>query len=120
MKNHSDPIETYIKTAPPDRQEALNKLRSLCKEILVDHKEKMAYNMPSYLRNDQVEVAFASQKNQICVYILIHEVMLANGDLLKDVNHGKGSIRFSDPDKIDYKLIRKLLIETMEADSTIC
>lgn len=120
MKTESKSVTEYIQGAPPDRQDALNKLRALCNEVLTDHEEKMAYHMPSYIRNDQVEVAFASQKKQICIYILIHEVMLANSDLLKDVKHGKGSIRYADPDKIDYKLLRKLLHDTMESDRTIC
>ncbi len=120
MKNQITSVENYIKDAPPDRQETLNKLRSLCQKILTNHEETIAYNMPSYIRNDQVEVAFASQKNQICIYILKHDVMLANTDLLKDVDHGKGSIRYSNPDKIDYVIIEKLLKETMESDNTIC
>ncbi len=113
-------VAEYIGNAPPDRQETLNKLRSLCQKILTNHKETIAYNMPSYIRNDQVEVAFASQKNQICIYILKHDVMLANTDLLKDVDHGKGSIRYSNPDQIDYAIIEKLLKETMDSDNTIC
>ncbi|MDH3244503.1 MAG: DUF1801 domain-containing protein [Saprospiraceae bacterium] len=120
MKDESNAVEIYITNAPPDRQEALKKLRSICRDILVDHQESIAYNMPSYIRNDQVEVAFASQKNQICIYILKHDVMLANTDLLKDIDHGKGSIRYSNPDKIDYAIIEKILKETMESDNTIC
>jgi len=80
----------------------------------------MVYNMPSYSRNNQVEVAFASQKQHICVYVLIHEVMLSNKDRLAGLNHGKGCIRFSNPEKIDYELISELLKQTAASDASIC
>jgi len=59
-------------------------------------------------------------KQHICVYILKREVMLNNKERLKGLNHGKGCIRFANPEKIDYELIKKLLIETEESDATIC
>ena len=71
-------------------------------------------------RNGQVEVAFASQKQHISIYFLIHEVMVNNKEQLKGLNHGKGCIRFSNPDKIDYQLLTELLKQTVESDSAIC
>ena len=68
----------------------------------------MVYKMPSYVLKKQVQVAFASQKHTINVYFLIHEVMLNNTERLQGLNHGKGCIRFSNPDKIDYKLIEEI------------
>jgi len=65
-------------------------------------------------------VAFASQKQHICIYILKHEVMLKNEALLKGINHGKGCIRFANPAKIDYPLLTKLLKETDASDAPIC
>lgn len=84
-------------------------LRVLCKNILTGYDESMAHNMPSYKKNNIIEVAFTSQKQHICIYILKHDVMLANKKLLKGVNHGKGYIRYANTDKIDFKLIVKLL-----------
>ena len=98
----------------------MDQLRGLCKKYLPDHEENMTYNMPSYVRNNQVEVAFASQKQHICVYFLIHEVMLNNADRLKGLHHGKGVLRFSQVTKIDYELVVHLLQETSASDQTIC
>ncbi len=120
MKSEAKDVTDYLKEVPEKRLEALKKLRALCQENLQGYEESMAYKMPSYKRNDVVEVAFASQKQHICIYILKHDVMLANKELLKGLNHGKGCIRYSNPNKIDYEFIRKLLVETVASDSDIC
>ncbi len=67
-----------------------------------------------------IEIGFASQKNHICFYCLIHQVMLDNKELLKGLNHGKGCIRYSNPDKIDFELIRKLLTDTVNSGKKPC
>ena len=41
--------------------------------------------------------------------------MLDNKKLLKGLNHGKGTIRYSNPGKIDFELIRKLLTGTVNS-----
>lgn len=120
MKSEAKTVDDYIAQIPEKRVSALKKLRQLCLEKLPEHMESMVYKMPSYKRNDQVEVAFASQKQHICVYILKHDVMLQNKDRLKGLNHGKGCIRYSNPDKIDYQLITDLLKQTAVSDSSIC
>ena len=120
MKCEAKHVEDYLSEVPEKRLPALQKLRALCLEHLPDHEESMAYKMPSYKRNDQVEVAFASQKQHICVYFLIHEVMLKNKERLQGLNHGKGCIRYANPDKIDYDLITDLLIETEQSNAPIC
>jgi uncharacterized protein YdhG (YjbR/CyaY superfamily) len=120
MKSEAKTVDEYLTQVPEKRVAAIKKLRQLCLENLPEHEESMVYKMPSYKRNDQVEVAFASQKQHISVYILIHDVMLNNQDRLKGLNHGKGCIRYSNPDKIDYQLITDLLKQTLESDSSIC
>jgi uncharacterized protein YdhG (YjbR/CyaY superfamily) len=120
MKSNAKSVNDYLTQIPEKRVSALKKLRELCLEYLPDHEESMAYKMPSYKRNNQVEVAFASQKQHICVYFLIHEVMLNNKERLIGLNHGKGCIRYSNPAKIDYNLIASLLEQTKESDTQIC
>lgn len=120
MTSEAKNVTEYIKETPEKRKAALAMLRELCNEILIDYEESMTYKMPSYKRNGVVEVAFASQKNHICFYVLIHEVMIANKDLLKGLNHGKGCIRYSNSAKIDFEIIRKLLTETYNSANTPC
>ncbi len=120
MISEAKTVTSYLTEVPEKRLEALQKIRQLCVDNLTDYEESMSYKMPSYKKNGVVEIAFASQKQHICVYILKHDVMLANQELLKGLNHGKGCIRYGNPKKIDYSFIKKLLVETVQSNSKIC
>lgn len=82
----------------------------------------MQYGGPSYSRGSEVEVGFASQKNFIGVYILRTDVMNAHKHLLtgKGVSLGKGVIRYSKPEKIDFGVVEKMLRATVESTGPIC
>jgi len=70
-------------------------------DYLKDVPEKrMAYGGPTYKIDKGIEIGFASQKNHICFYCLIHQVMLDNKELLKGLNHGKGCIRYQTRTKL--------------------
>jgi len=120
MKSSATTVDNYLKEVPENRLEALTILRDLCQKHLPDYEENMAYSMPSYKSTGDVEVAFASQKQHICVYFLIHEVMLNNKEKLQGFNHGKGCIRFGNPKKIDFSLIEHLLKETYSSNTEPC
>jgi uncharacterized protein YdhG (YjbR/CyaY superfamily) len=120
MTSDAKSVDEYLDQVPEQRLEALKELRALCLQYLPDHVESMAYKMPSYKRNDQVEVAFASQKQHICVYFLIHQVMLDNEARLEGINHGKGCLRFANPKKIDFAVIEDLLKATEVSEDRIC
>ena len=113
-------VTDYLKGVPEKRKAALMKLRKLCKEILVGYEESLAYGGAGYKKDKGFEIGFKSQKNQICFYCLVHQVMLDNKENLKGLNHGKGVIRFSNPDKIDFAIIKKILTDTFNSDKNPC
>jgi uncharacterized protein YdhG (YjbR/CyaY superfamily) len=121
QSNYTD-VTTYIKEAPAERQETLLKLRALCREFLTGFEEAMEYGNPSYSRNGEVEVGFASQKNFIGLYILRTDVMNAHKDQLKakGVSFGKGAIRYSKPERIDFKVVESMLRATKISDGPVC
>ena len=82
----------------------------------------MMYGGPCYTRNGEVEVGFASQKNFIAVYILSLDVMNQHRDLLKarGVSLGKGCIRYSKPERIDFKVVEMMLKATQQSTGVIC
>jgi len=94
-------------------------LRALCRAELTGFKESMVYGMPSYSRNKEVEVAFASQKNFIALYILRTDVMRSHRYMfnIPGVTLGKGCIRYSKPEKIDFNVVEKMLRATVESVS---
>jgi len=120
MKSTAKDVASYLRGVPEDRLEALDKLRKLCLGTLQGYQECMDYGMPGYKRNDIVEVAFASQKNYISLYILKQDVVYANRGLLKGLKMGKGCIRYTKPEKIDFGIIKQLLVETHKSKRPIC
>lgn len=120
MQSTAATVDAYIAEAPPERQEALRRLRDLCRECLPDYTESMQYGMPVYSRTSVGEVSFASQKNYISLYILKQEVLDAHRAELAGISLGKGCIRYSRPAKIDFDLVRRMLEETRAASGAVC
>jgi uncharacterized protein YdhG (YjbR/CyaY superfamily) len=122
MQSSAKTVAAYIKEAPATRREALKRLRELCREILVGFKESMAYGGPTYSRNGVMEVGFASQKNFIGLYILRTDVMRAHRYLLNvpGITFGKGAIRYSKPETIDFNVVEKMLRATVESKGEVC
>jgi uncharacterized protein YdhG (YjbR/CyaY superfamily) len=76
----------------------------------------------SYARDGVGEVGFASQKNYISLYILKQEVLDAFKEQLsgKGVSIGKGVIRYSRPERIDFEIVEAMLIASEKSDAPIC
>ena len=66
------------------------------------------------------EAGFASQKHFIGVYILKQDVMEKYKGELKGISTGKGCIRFTKPEKIDFAIVQKLLAGTFRSKNTVC
>jgi uncharacterized protein YdhG (YjbR/CyaY superfamily) len=121
MQSEAKNVDQYLQDVPAARKEALAKLRKLCVEILDDYEENMDYGMPSYKKSgEEVEVAFASQKSYISLYILKKPALDKHRDKLAGLNVGKGCIRYTKPEKIDFDLVRVVLQESFQTDSEIC
>jgi uncharacterized protein YdhG (YjbR/CyaY superfamily) len=106
MQSTAATVDEYMQTVPPERRAALTTLRRLCREILTGYDESMQYGMPSYSRNGVVDVAFNSQKNYISLYVK-QALVDQYRDRFKNV--GKGCIRYTKPEQIDFAIVTKLL-----------
>jgi uncharacterized protein YdhG (YjbR/CyaY superfamily) len=82
----------------------------------------MDYGGPCYKRNGEVEVGFASQKHFIGLYVLRTDVMNAHKHLLKGqgISHGKGCIRYSKPERIDFSVVESMLRATQKSMGPVC
>jgi uncharacterized protein YdhG (YjbR/CyaY superfamily) len=110
MKSEATTVEEYLADVPEERRPALETLRTLCLDELAGYEEGMQYGMPSYSRDGgAVEVAFASQKNYISLYVMRQRVVEANARHLEGLSVGKGCIRFKRPEQIDPTIVRPLL-----------
>ena len=76
--------------------------------------------MPSYARDGKIEIAFASQKQYIALYVLKPSVVVANKAALKGLSVGKACIRFPSPARMDFALIDKLLADSRDSPEPPC
>jgi uncharacterized protein YdhG (YjbR/CyaY superfamily) len=113
-------VDSYLAQAPADRRPFLVKLRELCRKSLKGYEEGMEFGMPTYGKNGTVEVAFASQKAYISVYIMKEAVMNAYRPMLTGLNVGKGCIRYKSGAKIDYAALEQLLRATARSKDKAC
>ena len=120
MQSDAQNVDLYLRDVPPARLAALQRLRAPCLASLDGYEESMVYGMPSYARDGTVEVAFASQKNTISLYVLKQDVFDRHRPALQGLNLGKGCIRYTKPEKIDFAVVEKLLADTAVSDAEIC
>lgn len=120
MQSKCSTVDEYMETVPKERKASLAKLRAMCLEHLKGFEESMEYGIPSYKRNGVAEVSFNSQKHFISLYILKKDVLDKYRDEMKGLSIGKGCIRYPKPEKIDYKIVKKLLVDTRKSTSKIC
>lgn len=132
MQSKATTVDQYLSEVPPERQEAINKLRKvILKNLPKGFKEVMGYGMMGYCVPHSIYPAgyhcnpkdplpfagMASQKNSINFY---HMGIYADPKLLKwfideykktglgKLDMGKSCIRFKKPENIPYKLIGEL------------
>ena len=120
MSGEADEITRYIADAPEPRQSALTALRAMCREELGNFHESIEYGMPAYSRAGEVEIAFASQKQDITLYVLRTDVMAAHRARLDGLNVGKGAIRYRKPTDIDFEVVRSMLSQTAKSTGPVC
>ena len=122
MQSQAKTVPAYLKEVPAERKAALKQLRDLCRATLTGFKKSMDYGMPGYSLNGVSEVGFASQKHFIALYILRTDVMRAHRYLLNipGVTLGKGCIRYSKPEKIDFNTVEKMLKAMVELEGKVC
>lgn len=120
MQSIAKDVTAYLKTVSEERRVALDQLRKLCRATLKDYDESMAYGMPCYSRKGIVEVAFASQRQYVSLYNLRKEVLDAHRKQLKGASLGKGCIRYTRPEKIDFDIVKQMLLDTRVNNGPIC
>jgi uncharacterized protein YdhG (YjbR/CyaY superfamily) len=120
MQSQATTVDAYLAEVPPDRRAALLQIRKLCQTHLIGFEECMQYGMACYRRAGTVEVAFASQKNNIALYILRTEVLNTQRATFPASALGKGCIRYRNSKTIDFSIIQLLLEQTVVAVGEVC
>ena len=113
-------VDAYLAAVPAERLGALQEWRQLCLSILVGFEESIRYGMPSYSRHRTVEVAFANQCRHLSLYVLRTEVTDRFSAQLEGVDHGKGVLRFADPNGWDPAVVTALLEAAVLSSGPVC
>jgi uncharacterized protein YdhG (YjbR/CyaY superfamily) len=120
MRSEALTVDSYLGELPSDRRGPLTQLRTRCRQLLVGFDETMAYGMPSYTRDGTVEIAFASQKAYISLYVLRTDVFDRHRGTFDRASLGKGVVRFRSPERIDMRVIEAILRDTASSPGQVC
>jgi len=103
----SESIDEYILKFPPEIQEILKVLRNVIKESAPDAKEKLSYQMPTFVLHGNL-VHFAAHKNHIGFYPTPSGIKAFKHEL-SEYKGAKGSIQFPFDKPLPYQLISKIV-----------
>ena len=120
VQSKASTVDEYIAEAPAERRDALARVREIARRQLGGFEERMQYGMPCYYRDGRCEFAFASQKQYIALYLTKPDVHAKNAEALKDLDCGKGCIRFRKPAEIEFALVETLLRDSAESGEPPC
>jgi hypothetical protein len=95
-------------------------IRDICIDELDGFEETMAYRMPSWSRDGEVEISVANQKQYVSLYVLRTDVLHAHRDGLADLDVGKSCIRYRRPDQLDLDVVRSLARATAATRGEVC
>lgn len=108
MQSSAATVAAYLKEVPDDRRAALTKLRAFIRKIAPDATESMQFGMPTYDLNG-LFCAFASQKQNLALYVGGAAGLEQFKPRLGKVNCGKSCIRFKKLDDIKLDVVEELL-----------
>jgi len=116
----ADDVDAYLALAPEGRRAVLNEMRDACRTLLAGFDESMRYGMPAYSRDGVAEIAWASQKRYISLYVMRTEVLSAHRSQLADLDVGKGCIRYRSAAAVDFTVVRSMLAAVAASQGPVC
>jgi len=106
-KTTFESIDEYIFKFPPEVQEILKMLRKIIKESAPGTKEKISYQMPTFVLHGNL-VHFAAHKNHIGFYPTPSGIDAFKHEL-SEYKGAKGSVQFPIEKPLPYDLISKIV-----------
>jgi uncharacterized protein YdhG (YjbR/CyaY superfamily) len=108
MKTTFTNMDGYIASFPIEKQEILEKIRAIIKNIIPKAEETISYAIPTFKLNGKNLVHFAAFKNHIGFYATPSGHTEFKEELSK-YKQGKGSVQFPFDKPIPYDLIKKIV-----------
>jgi uncharacterized protein YdhG (YjbR/CyaY superfamily) len=119
---HSDAsdVDSYVAQVPEERRAVLTEIRDACRRLLAGFAESMSHGMPTYSRDGIAEVAWASQKRYISLYVMRTDVLDAHRSQLAGLDVGKGCIRYRSPAAVDLTVVHSMLTAVAASRGPAC
>ncbi len=108
MRSDAEHVDAYLAEVPAERRPVLTEIRDACRALLAGFDEMMAYGMPAYGRDRATEIAWASQRQYISLYVR-GNVLDAHRGQLAQLSVGKGCVRYRRPGDVDLAVVRSML-----------
>jgi uncharacterized protein YdhG (YjbR/CyaY superfamily) len=103
-------VEEYLETLPPDRRDAIERMRRMIRAAAPEAVETIAYSMPAFRSHGgQFLVSYAAYKRHFSLFPASGAVVAALGAEIAPFLAGKGTIRFPTYRPIPVELVRKVV-----------
>jgi uncharacterized protein YdhG (YjbR/CyaY superfamily) len=119
VQSRAQTVDDFLLEVSADRHAALARLRSLCLETFGAEHERMAFGMPAYGDPKSPWIAFNSQKQHIALYAG-QEAIARFGASLGKASFGKGCIRWSKPDAMNFAVIADIVADVKARKTSAC
>jgi uncharacterized protein YdhG (YjbR/CyaY superfamily) len=120
VRSDAADVDSYLALVPDGRRAVLSEIRDACRTLLAGFAESMSYGMPAYSRDGVAEVAWASQKRYISLYVMRADVLDAHRRQLAGLDAGKGCIRYRSPATVDFTIVRSMLTAVAASQGLVC
>jgi uncharacterized protein YdhG (YjbR/CyaY superfamily) len=120
MQSRVNNVDTYVEEVDERWRLTAERLQRLCREVLTDYEESMAYGMPTYSEDGAFIVAFARQAKYFSLYVARKGVLDGFRDQFAGLSLGKGCIRFQRPEQVDWSVIDLLLHDVVNSAEPPC
>jgi uncharacterized protein YdhG (YjbR/CyaY superfamily) len=120
MQSDASDIDSYLAWVPEGRRAVLTEIRDACRTLLTGFAESMTHGMPTYCRDGTAEVAWASQKRYMSLYVMRADVLDAYRGQLAGLDVGKGCIRYRSPGAVDFTVVHSMLSAVAASRGPVC
>ncbi len=120
MQSDAIDVGSYLARVPDGRHAVLTEMRDACRRLLPGFAESMSHGMPAYSRDGIAEIAWASQKRYISLYVMRADVLDAHRGQLAGLDIGKGCIRYRSPAAVDFTVVHSMLTAVAASRGPVC
>jgi uncharacterized protein YdhG (YjbR/CyaY superfamily) len=120
VQSDANDVDSYLVEVPEGRRAVLTEIRDACRRLLAGFAESMSYGMPAYSREGIAEIAWASQKRYISLYVMRGAVLDAHRGQLAGLDVGKGCIRYRSPHAVDFSVVHSMLAAVAASRGPVC